>query len=322
MQNIINGRNLNLYYKYNGITYPACFATDCKLTLTADTQETTTKNSLKGKTFNYQGKYGYTLSLRGITSLIDIPILAAFNSTNTEVVVPFTDSNAQLKIDGVEFFTLNTNQTRNDTIQAGKLISFIGFSENDSVGTNPTLTMLVYKDEVLHYAQTIANIDGAGMIYNITSQSGSTYRWSVTADDDGTFVTPVNIPDTVTGTSKGVNVGTFQDYILLSNKMDFIFTDNENIEWSGTVLLTQVDNDSPVDNVSTFSNAMLGDGELIKVISGVIPPPAGLSVIIRDQLGDVIATIPAPGEYTVTRFDSIDLGDSTMQSPLIIITQS
>lgn len=322
MQNIINGRNLNLYYKYNGITYPACFATDCKLTLTADTQETTTKNSLKGKTFNYQGKYGYTLSLRGITSLIDIPTLSLVNATNTEVASPFTDSNAQLKIGGVEQYTLNGIQTRSDTYTSGQSALFIGFSENNSIGIRPTLTMRVFKNGVLKYAQTIPNVIGAQLLYSVTFESGSTYDWSVVADPDGTDVVPVNIPDTVDDSGFGVNVGTFQDYILLSNKMDFIFTDSENIEWSGTVLLTQVDNDSPVDNVSTFSNAMLGDGELTKVTGHIIPIPPGVAVTIRDQLGNAIAIIPAPGEYTVTRFDSIDLGDSTMQAPDIIITQS
>lgn len=321
MQNIINGRNLNLYYTYNGITYPACFATDCKLTLTADTQETTTKNSLKGKTFNYQGKYSYTLSLRGITSLIDIPALAQINSSNSEVAIPFTDSNAQVKVNGLELYTLNGNQARSDTRQTGEAITFIGFSENDSTGPNPVLTMRVYKNNNLVYAQSVADVAGAQMVYDVISDSGATYNFEVFSSADGTFVTPVNIPDTHSATSKGVNVGTFQDYILLSNKMAFIFTDSENIEWSGVVLLTQIDNDSPVDNVSTFSNTMLGDGELTKVTHSVVPPPVGSSVTIKDQLGNVIAVVPAPGEYTVLRFDTIDLGDSTMQSPDIIITQ-
>lgn len=191
MAGIINGRNLNLYYILNGYTYPVCHATDCKISLVAETKESTTKNNIKGKTYIYQGKYSFTLSLTGITNLVDT-----------------------------------------------------------------------------------------------------------------------------------ANISVFQDAILLSNKLQFIFTDSENIQWSGTVLINQVDVDSPVSNASTFSNAMMGDGELTKVTTGIIPPPIGSSVTIVDQFTNVLAIIPAPGTYSVTKFDSIDLGDSTPTTPVIIITES
>jgi len=176
MASIIQGKNLNLYYILNGYSYPACHATDCKISLTADTLETTTKNGLKGKTFDYQGKYTYSLSLNGITNLIDT-----------------------------------------------------------------------------------------------------------------------------------ANFSIFQDAIMQSNKLLFIFTDSESIQWSGTVLITATQLDSPVSAISTFSNDMLGDGELVKVTTGVTPPAAGSSVDIIDQFGTVLTSIPAPGSYAVLRFDAIDL---------------
>lgn len=190
MQEIINGHDLNLYYLINGYNYPACHATDCKLSLVADIQETTTLSSLKGKTFDYTGKYSYTLSLMGALTLSDVP-----------------------------------------------------------------------------------------------------------------------------------NISLFQDAILGSLKMFFIFTDSNQIEWSGTVLITQVDNDSPVASISTFTNTMQGDGELTKITSGVTPPPAGSSVTITDQLGNVLAVIPAPGTYGVLRFDRINLGNASSAPADLIIMQ-
>lgn len=319
MANIINGRNLNLYYKYNGVTYPACFATDCKLTLTADTQETTTKNNLKGKTFNYQGKYSYTLSLRGITSLIDIPGISQFNYTEHETLVT---SNMMFYVNGIFVDQAShNNETKTSTITSGNTYKGVAFCENIFSYLDPNLTLTVTKNGVTIFAQTILAFDGATLEYEGIAQPGAVYQMTTITKSGGSYVTPVNIPDTDTAFAHGVNVGTFQDYILLSNKMDFIFSDSENIEWSGTVLLTQVDNDSPVDNVSTFTNAMLGDGELTKVTGSIIPPPVGSAVTIIDQLNNILASVQAPGTYSVLRFDSIDLR-SIGTTPQLIIMQS
>jgi hypothetical protein len=179
MGNIIRGKDLNLFYTLNGYNYPACHSTDCKLTLNSSPQETTTKNSKNGRTYEYQGKYGFTLSLKGITNLIDI-----------------------------------------------------------------------------------------------------------------------------------ASVSVFQDAIIQSNKLQFIFTDSLNIQWSGTVLINQIDLDSPVENLSTFSNDMVGDGDIVKIASGVIPPISNPIVSIIDQTGYHIADVSAPGTYSVLRFDTIDEGSA------------
>lgn len=318
MANIINGRNLNLYYKLNGFTYPACFATDCKLTLNADTQETTTKNSLKGKTFDYQGKYSYTLSLRGITSFITLAGVSTFNYTLTEAIV---DGNLYIYKNGFPVVerigtgggTITLNSNDNYVIKAS-----CGFI---SGALDPKLTLIVKKNDVIIFAQTVASPPGTTILYEGIADINSIYDVSVIARNGGATVSPVNTPDDGDTTATSVNVGTFQDFILQSNKMDFIFTDSENIEWSGTVLVTQIDNDSPVDNVSTFTNAMLGDGELTKVTGSIVPPPVGSSVTISDQLGNIVAIVPAPGTYTVLKFDAIDLR-SIGTTPEIIIMQS
>jgi len=187
--NLIKGTDLNLFFTLNGYSYPAAHATDCIIDLSAETQETTTQNGLKGKTFDYKGKYTYTLQLSGISNLIDL-----------------------------------------------------------------------------------------------------------------------------------VNFSTFQDAILQSNKLLFIFTDSNNIQWAGTVLITNVNLDSPLSGISSFKNQMLGDGELTKVAHVLPPPPAGSSVVIKDQSGNTIATIQAPGQYNVLIFDTIQQGGANPVTPLLTIT--
>jgi len=175
MADVRKGQDFNLYYTINGYSYPACHAQDCKITGVADTQETTTKNSRRGKTFDAQGKYSYTLELKGITNFVD-------------------------------------------------------------------------------YA----------------------------------------------------NIGQFNTALMTGSKLPFLFTDASGISWSGTVLITQVAMDSPVSALSTFTNSMLLDGDLVQVTTGVVPPIPGGSVLIKDQFGNTLATVVAPGTYNVLKFDTID----------------
>jgi hypothetical protein len=109
--------------------------------------------------------------------------------------------------------------------------------------------------------------------------------------------------------------------ILTSGKLSFVFTDQAQIEWTGTVLLTESDTDSPFKSVSSSSLSFQGDGELTKVTADIPPLPLpGGNVTIVDQFGAVIATVVAPGSYSVLRFDTIDCGHAVKPpSDLIII---
>lgn len=191
MSNVILGKNLNIYYTLNGNNYPLAHATDCIIELTSETQETTTQSSGKGKTFDYKGKYSYTLSADGITNLVDI-----------------------------------------------------------------------------------------------------------------------------------ANFSVFQQAIIQSTKLIFLFTDLSQVQYSGIVLITKNSLKSPFDAASTFSNAMLGDGELTIVVTSVPVPPVGINVSIIDQFGNVLAVVPAPGTYSVLRFDTIDCGAAIQLNPLIIMQAS
>ena len=187
----IKGYNLNLFFVLNGIPCVVGRATACSIKLTAEIQETTTKNSIKGKTFDYTSKYTYTLSLTEYTNFVDI-----------------------------------------------------------------------------------------------------------------------------------ANLSVFQDMILTSGKLDFVFTDQYQIEWTGTVLLTESDTDSPFKSVSSSSLSFQGDGELTKVTTDIPPLPLpGGNVTIIDQFSNIIATVVAPGSYAVLRFDTIDCGHA-IKTPddLIIIS--
>lgn len=187
--NEIRGKDLNLYVKVNGFAEPIAHSTNCVITFNADIQETTTLNSLKGKTYDYAGKYGYTLSCDGYSNLIDI-----------------------------------------------------------------------------------------------------------------------------------ANFSTIQLAIMQSNKLSFIFTDENQVQYSGTVLANDTSLDSPFDAISSFKTNFTGDGEIVPIYYAQPVPPVGEFVQIVDQFNAVIADIPAPGTYGVLRFDDIDCGNASTVSPLLIIS--
>jgi predicted secreted protein len=92
------------------------------------------------------------------------------------------------------------------------------------------------------------------------------------------------------------------------NKINWTFTDASNLQWSGVALVTSTTFDSAFDAVSTFQNELLGDGEYTFIKATIHPiPPLNDAVTIQDQFGNPIATVQAPGTYTVTMFDTIDL---------------
>jgi len=196
MSKLLTGQDFFLYYVINGYNQLAAHATDVTLSYTSETTETTTKDGLKGKTYDYRGKYGYTVSLKGITNFIDI-----------------------------------------------------------------------------------------------------------------------------------ANIGQFQLALMQSVKMPFIFRDANEVQYTGTVLITGVDLDTPNAAMSTFTNNMLGDGDIVPIFYDIPPTPPGSSVSIIDQFGALIASVLAPGTYGVLRFDTIDLhsfnpGTDTEIIPPLIIMQA
>jgi predicted secreted protein len=105
------------------------------------------------------------------------------------------------------------------------------------------------------------------------------------------------------------------------NKINWTFTDDVNIQWMGVALVTTTSFDSAFDALSTFNNELLGDGEYTFIQAAEPPlPPVGSVVNILDQFGNLIASVPAPGVYNVTRFNAIDCGNAFQNTPLIIIT--
>jgi len=123
----------------------------------------------------------------------------------------------------------------------------------------------------------------------------------------------------LTNTIDDANFSEVQDIILQTRKLPFLFTDNNNIQWSGTVLLTTFDLDSPDNAVSSFNGTFVVDGDLVKAFDPDMPlPPAGSTVQILDQFGNILAIVDAPGTYSVVQFDTLDLRG--WKNPDIIIT--
>jgi predicted secreted protein len=185
----ILGKDLILYFNYNGQYYALAHSTDCELNISTDKQETTTKNTLRGRTFDFIGKYTYTLKTTGFCSFFDVP-------------------------------------------------SFVAL----------------------------------------------------------------------------------QQLIMAGTKIQFTFTDQFSVQYSGTILVTNSDITSRFDQVAAFTNEMTGDGELSIVTTDVPPIPLpSENVTIIDQVGDIVATIVAPGSYSVLRFDTIDCGLADKAAPNLII---
>lgn len=100
---------------------------------------------------------------------------------------------------------------------------------------------------------------------------------------------------------------TFQDAQTNFNKINWTFTDNEHVQWYGVALVTSTEFAGDFDSLNGFSSELLGDGEYTFIQSDTPPvPPIGSVVQIIDQLGNLIAVVPAPGTYYVLVFDEID----------------
>lgn len=114
---------------------------------------------------------------------------------------------------------------------------------------------------------------------------------------------------------------TLQIFQTSFTKVNWTFTDNANVQWYGVALVTSTTFDSPFDNVSSFNMEFQGDGEYTFIDSNVPPVPViNASVRILDQFGNLITSVPAPGSYTVTKFNAIDCGNAFQNTPAIIIT--
>lgn len=102
--------------------------------------------------------------------------------------------------------------------------------------------------------------------------------------------------------------------------MVFTFTDNNNIIYSGQLLVTGTSMDSPVNAAASFQGTFQGDGDYTVTASPGPPTPIGYSVVIQDQFGIVVAIVPAPGIYNVLRFNEIY--DNLLQDNTIVITDN
>lgn len=144
---------------------------------------------------------------------------------------------------------------------------------------------------------------GSGKRYNY----GAKYSYTLSVTE---FTNFVDVP----------NLSVIQDMILLAGKMNFIFTDLNYIQWTGTVLLTEADSNSPFDQISASTLSFQGDGILTKVTTNIPPIPLPTETVnIIDQFGAVIATVVAPGAFSVLRFDTIDLGHATKPIDNLVI---
>ena len=100
----------------------------------------------------------------------------------TEQAVPFVDSNGQLKVGGVEQFTLNSTATRTINVPVGSVISTEAFTQNASTGTDPILTQVVKNNGVTIPGSNTNTpaVPGASMLFGFTAESGGVYEIDIT----------------------------------------------------------------------------------------------------------------------------------------------
>lgn len=191
MAEYILGKDLSLFFSFNGQYYILAHSTDCELAVMGEMQETTTKNTLRGKTFSFTGKYSYTLKAKGFSTFFDVP-----------------------------------------------------------------------------------------------------------------------------------NFVVLQQLIMTGTKIQFAFTDQFSVQYSGVLLITTSTITSQFDQISTFQNDMTGDGELGIIATDVPPIPLPTETVnIIDQFGNIIAVITAPGSYQVLVWDTIDEGFAVKSAPLLVIME-
>lgn len=113
----------------------------------------------------------------------------------------------------------------------------------------------------------------------------------------------------------------FQKFITSFTKVNWTFTDNNNVQWSGVCLVTSSSYDSSFDSVSMFQNELLGDGEYTFIENNVPPVPPLVSYVnIVDQFNTLVTSVQAPGTYGIIKFNAIDCGGANQPTPLIIFT--
>jgi len=304
---VIKGNDLILYTVINGVNKAICTTKDCKLNISGDLLPTTTKDGGKGSRYEYSGKYNYSLSVSGLTSFIDVtPLDATFQGSSVESVTPYLDAASQFKINGVvidDLYGTGTTPVMAGVYGLPYSIEFI--IQNASSEPNGILVGIVTKNGEIIYRSSLPMTPVATFVKSGVIQPGASYEysWYTTV---GAAPTNIDIPDTNTEFSThAINVQEFQQAVLESRKLQFLFSSND-VEYRGTVLVPTIDMDSPDNAVSSFNTTLQGDGDLIPTFTnGDIPLPTN-TVIIYDQFGAIVAIIPAPGSYNVLRFDTLD----------------
>lgn len=89
----------------------------------------------------------------------------------------------------------HNGESRSMSLVPGNAYKFTAFCESIGVSIDPKLTLVVTKNGVTIFAQTITASPGAIIEYSGIVQSGCDYISTVTGADGGADVTPVNIPD-------------------------------------------------------------------------------------------------------------------------------
>lgn len=93
---MIRGKDFIFYILVGGVPQPFLHATDCTLKTSADLLESSTKNGINGKTFEFSGKYTYTVSINGQSTLLDptnFYTLQTALQNSTKLLFTFTDNN-------------------------------------------------------------------------------------------------------------------------------------------------------------------------------------------------------------------------------------
>lgn len=125
---------------------------------------------------------------------------SVFNYTLSELTQTyFIDGNLQIKDTSADSYAIVADifsaASNAVNIAAGRTFSVEAYTQATTTADDPKLNLTIKKNGAVVFAQTVAALPGASMIYTGTSDIGATYEIDVSTTNGTADLTPVNIPD-------------------------------------------------------------------------------------------------------------------------------
>ncbi len=123
---------------------------------------------------------------------------STFNYSITQTSNPYVDSNLQIQNNGVRVRDIYVDETGTLNMPAGNSFLIEAYCHDSSPAADPKLTLIIKKNNVVVFSQTVPAVPGESLVYTGIVDAGATYDIDVIAADSLVDVDDINIPDTTT----------------------------------------------------------------------------------------------------------------------------